>query len=194
MHAYIYIYIYMKEGNSNPFLCSCLVNSMTLEPSRLQFIGVTKSQTQLSMHAHVYIHTHVCMCVYMPSQVALMVRNPASSAGDIEMQVRSLGWDDPLEKGGHGNPLQYSCLENSMDIGAWQATVHGVAKSWTWMKWLSMHIQAHNRHIYAYILYIYTHAHIKWTKDLTRHLMYIYTHTHTYICVHMCVYAHIYEK
>ena len=32
---------------------------------------------------------------------------------------------------GHGNPLQYSCLENPMDRGAWQATVHGVAKSWT---------------------------------------------------------------
>ena len=31
--------------------------------------------------------------------------------------------------GGHGNPLQYSCLENSMDRGAWRATVHGVAKS-----------------------------------------------------------------
>jgi len=32
-------------------------------------------------------------------------------------------------RGGNGNPLQYSCLENSMDRGAWQATVHGVAKS-----------------------------------------------------------------
>ena len=32
---------------------------------------------------------------------------------------------------GNGNPLQYSCLENSMDRGAWQAAVHGVAKSWT---------------------------------------------------------------
>ena len=32
---------------------------------------------------------------------------------------------------GNGNPLQYSCLENAMDRGAWQATVHGVAKSWT---------------------------------------------------------------
>ena len=32
---------------------------------------------------------------------------------------------------GNGNPLQYSCLENSMDRGSWQATVHGVAKSWT---------------------------------------------------------------
>ena len=31
----------------------------------------------------------------------------------------------------NGNPLQYSCLENSMDRGAWQATVHRVAKSWT---------------------------------------------------------------
>ena len=34
---------------------------------------------------------------------------------------------------GHGNPLQYSCLENPMDRGAWQATVHGVAKSRTWL-------------------------------------------------------------
>ena len=34
---------------------------------------------------------------------------------------------------GNGNPLQYSCLENSMDGGAWWATVHGVAKSWTWL-------------------------------------------------------------
>ena len=33
--------------------------------------------------------------------------------------------------GGHGNPLQYSCLENSMDRIAWWATVHGVSKSWT---------------------------------------------------------------
>ena len=32
---------------------------------------------------------------------------------------------------GNGNPLQYSCLENSMDRGAWRAIVHGVAKSWT---------------------------------------------------------------
>ena len=34
---------------------------------------------------------------------------------------------------GNGNPLQYSCLENPMDGGAWWATVHGVTKSWTWL-------------------------------------------------------------
>ena len=41
-----------------------------------------------------------------------------------EIWVRFLGWEDPLEKE-MANPLQYSCLENSMDGGAWWATVHG---------------------------------------------------------------------
>ena len=42
------------------------------------------------------------------------------NAGDL---VQSQSWEDPLEEG-HGNPLHYSCLENSMDRDAWQATVH----------------------------------------------------------------------
>ena len=47
-----------------------------------------------------------------------------------ETQVQSLGWEDnPGE--GNDNPLQYSCLENSMDRGAWWATAHGVTKSQT---------------------------------------------------------------
>ena len=36
--------------------------------------------------------------------------------------------------GGNGNPLQYSCLGNPMDRGAWQATVHGITMSWTRMR------------------------------------------------------------
>ena len=42
---------------------------------------------------------------------------------------------------GYGNALQYSCLENPTDKGAWQATVHRVSKSWIWLKLLSMHAQ-----------------------------------------------------
>ena len=52
-----------------------------------------------------------------------------------ETQVPSLGWKDS-PGGGHGNPLQCSCLENPMDRGAWQATVHRVAKGRTQLKQL----------------------------------------------------------
>ena len=44
-----------------------------------------------------------------------------------ETWVRSLGWEDPPGEG-NVNPLQYSCLENTMDRGAWMATVHGVTR------------------------------------------------------------------
>ena len=60
----------------------------------------------------------------------LVVKNPPASAGD----VRDTGWirGSGISSGeGNGNPLQYSCLENPVDRGAWQATVHGVVKSWT---------------------------------------------------------------
>ena len=140
------------------------------------------------------------------SQVALVIRNPLANVGDIEVQVRSLGQEDPLEEGaathssilawriswteepgrlepigsqrvghdrsdwarahsitlvlfcclqtadkvsspgliprlgrfpraGNGNPLQYSCLENPYDRGAWQATIHGGTKNRTRLKW-----------------------------------------------------------
>ena len=47
-----------------------------------------------------------------------------------------------------GNPLQYSCLENLMDSGAWKATVHGVTKSWTRLKRLT-HTSLRNTHTYT---------------------------------------------
>ena len=40
--------------------------------------------------------------------------------------------------GGHDNPLQYPLLENPMDRGTWKPTVHGIAKNWTWLKWLEV--------------------------------------------------------
>ena len=53
-------------------------------------------------------------------------------AGSIPGLGRSPG-------GGYGNPLQYTCLENPMDRGAWKATAQRVTKSWTWLKGLSTH-------------------------------------------------------
>ena len=50
---------------------------------------------------------------------------------DIQMVLSSCHLGYGSTGGGHGNPLQYSCLENSTDSGAWQATVHGIAKSRT---------------------------------------------------------------
>ena len=63
--------------------------------------------------------------------------------GMHESWVSPLGWEDALPclvGGGHGNPLKYSHLENPMDSGTWQATVHGVIKSQTRLKqWACMH-------------------------------------------------------
>ena len=53
-----------------------------------------------------------------------MVKNPPAKK---ETWVQSLGWEDSPEEG-NDKPLQYSCLENSMDKGAWWATVHEVTK------------------------------------------------------------------
>ena len=64
------------------------------------------------------------------SQVVPVVKNLPAMQEMQETQVCSLGWEDPLG-GRHGNPFQYSCLENPMDRGAWWATVHRVSKSWT---------------------------------------------------------------
>ena len=50
-------------------------------------------------------------------------------------------WMGRSSGGGHGNPLQYPCLENPMDRGVQWATVHRVSKSWTGLKQLSMHTQ-----------------------------------------------------
>ena len=59
-----------------------------------------------------------------------MVKKPLANAGDIrDMGLIPVSGRSP--GGGHGNPLQYSHLENTMNRGAWQATANGVAKSRT---------------------------------------------------------------
>ena len=114
-------------GQEDPLEKEMATHSSTLawkipwmeEPGRLHTVhGITKSQTRLSNQN------------IRASQVVLMVKNLPANAGDMSLTSgsgRSPG-------GGHGNLLQYSYLENSMDRGAWWATVHGAAKSWTQLK------------------------------------------------------------
>ena len=90
------------EGNGNPLQYSCLENPMDGGAWQAIVHGVTNSQTRLSDFT------------FRASLVAQRLKRlPAMR----ETWVRSLGWEDPLEKV-NGNPLQYSCLENSMDGGA----------------------------------------------------------------------------
>ena len=87
-----------------------------------------------------------------------MVKNLPASAGDIsDMGLIPESGRSP--GGRHGSPLQYSCLENPMDRGAWWATVHSVSKSQIRLKKLSAHTyiyfgkyetQKHNDHFYSF--------------------------------------------
>ena len=72
-------------------------------------------------------------------QVVPVVKNPPANAGETRDPGSIPGLGRSPE-GGNGNPLQYSCLENVMDRGAWWATVHGVTESQTQ---LSMHADMH---------------------------------------------------
>jgi len=90
----------------------------------------------------VFIRNSQFSTVVIPTQafqVALVVKNNrCANAGDIR-DTGSIPGLGRSPGGGHGNPLQYSCLENPMDRGAWRATVHRVAKGQTQLKQLNTH-------------------------------------------------------
>ena len=90
------------------------------------------------------------------SQVALVVKNPTANTGD----VRDMGLIPALGRspgGGHDNPLQYSCLENPMDRGAWWASIHGVTQSRTRLKRLSMHMCTFLSLLFKLLFFLYIH-------------------------------------
>ena len=70
--------------------------------------------------------------------MALVVKNPPANAGDIR-DMGSVPGSERSPGEGKGNPLQYSCLQNPMDRGAWWATVHGTTKIQKELKQLSTH-------------------------------------------------------
>ena len=80
----------------------------------------------------------ICFLVLTPP-ATLVGKESAYNSGDLG-SIPGLG-RSPGE--GNGNPLQYSCLENPIDRGAWWATVHGVAKSWTQLSDFTLHTKVY---------------------------------------------------
>ena len=69
------------------------------------------------------IFAYIYELIFGAFQLALMVKNLPANAGD-KRDVGSVPGSGRSPEGGHGNQYQYSCLENSVDRGVWQATVH----------------------------------------------------------------------
>ena len=105
-------------GNGNPLQHSCLENSTDRGAWQTTVHGVAKSWTRQSNWAH----THIIVTIGFPG--GSVVKKLPANAGDVG-SIPGLG-RCPGEV--NGNPLQYSCLGNPMDRGAWWATVNGVAK------------------------------------------------------------------
>ena len=131
------------EGNGNPLQYSCLENSKDRGAWWAAVHGVAKSWTQLSDFTLLFTFMH-WRRKWQPTPVFL----PGESQGQESlMGCRSWGHteSDTTEwlsmhaciGEGNGNPLQYSCLENPRDRGAWWAAVYGVAHSRTRLKRLS---------------------------------------------------------
>ena len=110
-----------RRGNGNPLQYLCLENPMDCSPWGRKESDIT----EVTWHAHTtYLRASLgAQSVKNPPAMQETSRN-AIDQGSIPGLERCPG-------GGHSNPLQYSCLENPMDRGAWWATVHRVAKSRT---------------------------------------------------------------
>ena len=78
--------------------------------------------------------------------MGLVAKNLPANAEDIR-DTGSIPGSGRSPGGGHGNPLQYSCLKNLMDSGAWWATVYGAAKNRTRLKRPSTHTYTHTHYL-----------------------------------------------
>ena len=113
-------------GSGKKKSISCSVMSSSLRPHGLQPASLLCPWNSPGKNIEVGCH-----------YLLQVVKNPPANAGDLRDEG-SIPGSGRSPGGEYGNPLQYSCLENTMDRGAWWATVHGVAKSWTRLKGLSM--------------------------------------------------------
>ena len=92
-----------------------------------------------------------------------VLKNLPANAGDAP-DASLISGPGKSPGGGNDNPLQYTCLENSINRGAWQATVHGVAKNWSWLSnWACMNTYMHKRNAckQQWWIYQYDEKHVR---------------------------------
>ena len=127
--------------DGDTIFCYCFLLYLLIQnllPLRINPTGTKKQQEDAEVYLIYspyikgentpYICKHVF--IYYASQVVIAVKNPPANARDGRNMDSTPG-SGRSPGGGHDNPLQYSCLENSMDRRAWQATVYSVTKSQT---------------------------------------------------------------
>ena len=124
------------------------------------------------------------------------VKASASNVGDLG-SIPESGSSPGV---GNGSPLQYSCLENPMDGGAWQATPHGFAKSQTWLKWLGMHTQIYCLRTwwicFQFIIILGCRIHaVVWQLKKTKSKLFIYMFSliWTSLLIVLCSYARYFD-
>ena len=119
------------------------ISSMSFMVWGLQFRSLIHFEPIFLYDVTEYSHFFSFMCIYLhlwcfPGDI--VEKNPSASAGDVCL-ISGSGWSPGVDS---GNPLQYSCLENSMGGEAWRATVHGVRESQTLLSaWARTHAHIH---------------------------------------------------
>ena len=151
------------EGNGDPLQYSCLENPMDGGACWATVHGVAKNWTWLNdftsflllcqgdpklQYDRCWWLLQGLKVIYLGFPGGSVGEESTCNAGDAGDSGSIPGLGRSLAEG-HSNPLQYSCLENPMDRGAWQAAVHSAAKRWTTLNWLSMHAC---RVIYLFVL------------------------------------------
>ena len=118
-----------------PQILFCLFYLFYWHISDLQYcVSFRYTAKWFSLYLSTYIHLFIYRYIYLYTYGAFLNgKESTCNIGNLqEKWVWSLCWEDSLEEE-MATPFQYSCLENSMGRGTWPATVHGAAKSWTWL-------------------------------------------------------------
>ena len=123
------------------FLCIIMLSSTTDKHKKCIYVCIF-THIQTYVYIHRYIHTWAF-------QMVLVVKNSLASAEGIRDSGLIPG-SGRSSRGGHGNSVQYSCLENPMGRGGWQAIVHGL-QSQTQLKQVSIHTYTQTKFLHKIV-------------------------------------------